>query len=826
MKYQLRFLFVYIIVIASILSFYTSIKNEQERHLHLSKNELYGVTYLKNIYQLSINTAIYHGLLSLQEKGHKLAQERERFLLSIDKVLALQKKYPQFHNETFKKKLMLLKQDEADDKIYSDFLDYINHENYRIGDISKLLFEEERKIHFLGSMITHYMPEYLISVLISHNIANVFDYKGSIDEKKKSLYIEQSKLVYLSSQELNSIIKLIAPYPDTKKLSSLMNKILNELEVLKQERENFIQWKRYSSDIEKYLQTSKKVLTLSYELNDEHIKVLETNLKERINILQQSILKEKFLFIFLTLLLSIILFYFYKTFTSNIKKDAELKKINNTLDKIVVFSKADIHGNITYVSRALEKLSGYTREELLGSTNQLCKRGSKVFKEIQQSIKNNEIWVGELKNTKKDGTDYWVKATISPEHDENNSIIGFHVYMENITNQKQLEEEKLKTQDALRFKSKFLSNMSHEIRTPLSGIINLIYMMLKSDLAHEQKELLFKMKSASNMLLALVNDILDLSKIESGKMSIEKVPFNLEISIRNITDLLCIEAQQKGIKLYSTYRGISHFDFLGDSLRISQVLTNLLNNAVKFTSEGEVRLEVHTNEKGLIQFNIIDTGIGIKEETLGELFSDFTQADMSTSRKYGGSGLGLSISKNLVELMSGRIWVQSQYSKGSRFCFELPLEQLKDEVKEFNDICLIDETEDEAFIKKYVNDLKNINILVAEDTPMNQTVLSLLLDESKLELDFANDGKIAVKKFQSKHYDLVLMDIQMPNMNGYEATKIIRSINKEIPIIALSANIIQEDVIQAMQEGMNNFLPKPIEVDKLYLILYKYLKKN
>ena len=826
MKYQLRFLLVYIVVIASILSFYTSIKNEQERHLYLAKNELYGVEYLKNIYQLSINTAIYHGLLSLHEQEHTLTQEKEKFLSSIDKVLFLQKKYPQFRNDIFKKKLMLLKQDRADDKVYSDFLEYINHENYRIGDISKLLFEEERKIHFLGSMITHYMPEYLISVLISHNIANIFNYKGYIDEKKKSLYIEQSKLVYLSSQELNSIIKLIAPYPDTKKLSSLMNRILEELKILKQERENFIQWKRYSSDIQTYLQTSNKILSLSYELNDEHIKILETNLKERISTLEQSILKEKFLFIFLAILLSIILFYFYKTFTSNIKKDAEIKKINNTLDKMVIFSKADIQGNITYVSSALEKLSGYTREELLGTTNQLCKRGSKIFKEIQQSIINNEIWVGELQNRRKDTTEYWVKATISPEHDENNSIVGFHVYMENITNQKQLEQEKLKTQDALTFKSKFLSNMSHEIRTPLSGIINLIYVMLKSDLAHEQKELLFKMKSASNMLLALINDILDLSKIESGKMSIEKVPFNLEMSIRNITDLLSIEAQQKGIKLHAIYKEISHFDFLGDSLRISQVLTNLLNNAVKFTSEGEVRLEVYTNEKGLIQFNIIDTGIGIKEDALNELFNDFTQADMSTSRKYGGSGLGLSISKNLVELMGGRIWVESEYAKGSKFSFELPLEQLKNEQKDLNDICFMNETEDEADIKSYVNSLNNIKILVAEDTLMNQTVLSLLLDESKLELDFANDGEIAVNKFQNNHYDLVLMDIQMPNMNGYEATKIIRSINENIPIIALSANIIQEDVVQAMKEGMNNFLPKPIEVDKLYLILYKYLKKT
>jgi CheY-like chemotaxis protein len=344
-------------------------------------------------------------------------------------------------------------------------------------------------------------------------------------------------------------------------------------------------------------------------------------------------------------------------------------------------------------------------------------------------------------------------------------------------------------------------------------------MALKTDLNARQQDIMNKIRSTSNILLGVINDILDISKIEAGKMEIENRPFNLRDLIENLEGIFSEKANKKGISLVISYEDISNFNFSGDERRLSQILINLLNNAIKFTHRGVVNLRIKALKKDLIHFEVQDTGIGLKEQEIKLLFQEFMQADMSTSRHYGGTGLGLAISKRLVEMMGGRISVSSDFGVGSTFSLELPLTFMEIEGSRTNT-----QEKDESLEHK-INALKGIKILVAEDNKMNQMLLEMLLEESSVYLDFAKDGQIALKKFKENDYDLILMDIQMPYMNGYEATEEIRRIDADIPIIALSANVMQEDIDKALAAGMNDWLAKPIEVEKLYAVLLQYIKE-
>jgi CheY-like chemotaxis protein len=380
-----------------------------------------------------------------------------------------------------------------------------------------------------------------------------------------------------------------------------------------------------------------------------------------------------------------------------------------------------------------------------------------------------------------------------------------------------LEKEKLKTQNALEFRSRFLSNMSHEIRTPLNGIIGMTHVAQKTELDDKQRDIIGRIESSSDILLGIINDILDISKIEAGKMSIEHADFNLESLIKTLESIFNVKAVEKNIDLITEYHKIENFNFIGDSLRISQVINNLVSNAIKFTQSGAVTISITAVDTKSIRFDVKDSGIGLKPEQIETLFEEFTQADMSTSRKYGGTGLGLSISKKLVKLMKGEIWVESDYGKGSTFSFKLPLEVNKNLKNSVTDKVDFDALE------LRVNALEGMKILVAEDNKMNQMVLSMLVEDTQLELDFADDGLIAVEKFKNSKYDLILMDVQMPNMNGYDATEAIKVINSDAVIVGLSVNVMQEDVTKAMNSGMDDYLAKPIEVEKLYGVLVKYL---
>ena len=378
----------------------------------------------------------------------------------------------------------------------------------------------------------------------------------------------------------------------------------------------------------------------------------------------------------------------------------------------------------------------------------------------------------------------------------------------------ELEIESSKLKEAVEIKSNFLANMSHEIRTPLNGILGFVDILKDNIKEKENKKYLKIINNSSHHLLGVIDDILDFSKIENGKLSIEFIDFNIKKELQSIVDLFMVRANDNNISIEVNFDNDLPHVLVGDVLRIKQVLSNLLSNAIKFTPQGKKIYLSIKYIKNLLYVNVKDEGIGISQNRIAHIFEAFAQEDNSTTRKYGGTGLGLTISYNLVKAMSGELKLKSELGLGSEFYFSIPLKVSTQNIKTIS--------------KKSINILEG-EILVVEDNKSNQMFMKVILKNMGLKFDIAQDGQEAVNMFNKNKYDAILMDENMPNMNGIEATKQIINMEQSrqlphTPIVALTANALKGDRERFLAAGMDEYLAKPIDKKKLNKILSKYLK--
>jgi chemotaxis methyl-accepting protein methylase/signal transduction histidine kinase/chemotaxis response regulator CheB len=376
-------------------------------------------------------------------------------------------------------------------------------------------------------------------------------------------------------------------------------------------------------------------------------------------------------------------------------------------------------------------------------------------------------------------------------------------------------------ENAVKSKQQFLSNMSHEIRTPMNAIIGFTNVVLKTQLNESQKEYIDAIKASGDALISLINDILDIAKVDAGKMTFEQIPFNVSQSISAILQLFEIKILEKNLELITDYDTSIPEILVGDPLRLRQIILNLLGNAVKFTHTGKLTVNVRRlkeDEKNAsIEFTITDTGIGIPASKLKKVFNSFEQAAGETSRSYGGSGLGLAIVKQLVELQGGTVIVKSELGVGSTFGFVMEFERvaLNTELGKNN--------EPEPLKKDSL--LKRVKVLVAEDIALNQLLIKLILTDFAFDFDIVNNGKLAIDQLEKNAYDIVLMDLQMPEMNGYEATEYIRNeMNSHIPIIALTADVTSMDDEKCRALGMTDYISKPVDEKLLYNMIVRHIR--
>ena len=520
----------------------------------------------------------------------------------------------------------------------------------------------------------------------------------------------------------------------------------------------------------------------------------------------------------------------------DITKFKQLESVQHKLSRAVEQSPVgiiitDVRGKIEYVNPFFTKITGYTVDEAIGQNPRVLQSGQtppETYSMLWQTILSGQTWKGDFVNKGKNGVLFWEQATISPLTDEFGTITHFVAVKEDVTEKKRILAELVTAKELAETanfaKSDFLANMSHEIRTPMNGVIGMTGLLLETELSDEQRRYAETVRNSGESLLHLINDILDFSKIEAGKIELETLNFNLSSLLDDFSATLAVRAHEKGLELICAVAPDVPAYLRGDPGRLRQILTNLVGNAVKFTHQGGISVQAslvsETYDKAMIRFSIKDTGIGIPVAKQELLFQKFTQIDTSTVRRYGGTGLGLSISKELAELMGGEIGVTPEEGRGSEFWFTVHMGKQTDPSL--------------TVVTRYLyRELRRrpCRILLAEDNITNQQVALAILKKMGLRADVVANGTEAIMALETLPYDLVLMDLQMPEMDGVEATRHIRNSqsaasNHGIPIIAMTAHTIKGDREHCLEAGMNDYVTKPIYPHTLAEALDKWLPKD
>jgi len=514
----------------------------------------------------------------------------------------------------------------------------------------------------------------------------------------------------------------------------------------------------------------------------------------------------------------------------------------------------DLGGAIEYVNPAFATTCGYSREELIGQNPRILSSGQtpeRVYREMWDTLQSGRAWSGEFINRRKNGEIYIESEIISPVKNSEGKTTHYLGIKQDVTEKKQLEGEldlyrrhlekmvaerteelqasnrelevaRDQANEAAQAKASFLSNMSHEIRTPMNGIIGMLHLLHRTKPDDRQLDYLNKIERSASHLLTLINDILDLSKINAGKLVLESVPVNIGQVVSHVTSIVTESAKAKELSLLTAIDAPTSC-VCGDSTRITQVLLNYVSNAVKFTDRGHVKISVgklsETEQNVMLRFSVEDTGPGIRQDDQKRVFEAFEQAGQSKVKTLKGTGLGLAIARHLTGLMGGEVGLESTVGQGSTFWFSVCLQKCSEQAN-------AEESMEDSAIERTIHDSHaGARILLVEDEPINQEIATLLLEAVGLNVTVASNGLEAIQLVRDKTFALVLMDMQMPEVNGLEATAEIRKMpnGQRLPIVAMTANAFIEDRERCLDAGMDDFLAKPVEPDAMYKMVYRWL---
>jgi PAS domain S-box-containing protein len=493
--------------------------------------------------------------------------------------------------------------------------------------------------------------------------------------------------------------------------------------------------------------------------------------------------------------------------TRKAQSDQRLLDIIESLN--LGMARYDLEGRLTQVEPRFAEIFERKEDEMIGlrssdfSVGHDLETGSPI--EFYLTSK-----VFESPYRKSSGELTWMLCTTAPLFDEAGRVEGGVIVVFDISARKKLEQEMIGARKAaeagLELRKTILANVSHELRTPVNAIVGMSALLASTSLNDQQREYLKTMRFSSDGLLVLIDDLLDVSRIEAGKVELEQLEFSMQENFSELTKSLRLRAEEKGLLFEWNLDERIAPRLLGDVHRLNQIITNLIGNAIKFTPQGKVRLEItqvgESNEMQGIRFSVIDTGIGIAAERQTAVFQAFAQEDNSTTRKYGGTGLGLSISKRIVEMMGGELKLTSEKNAGTTFSFEVQLKK---------------SAEGSVVVKEFKPNLEGSRILLVEDNKVNQFLANALLKSWNAQVDISEDGLDALDRMRNVNYDLVLMDLQMPIMDGFEATEQIRNeLNSKVPIIGLSANALNGERERSLEKGMNEYVSKPFQPEVLY----------